>query len=335
MTKAKMEEMIGLWRTSGIDGSDLYGSGVRETIERDIFGSMGYQRQVLPTRDRVLSTLHATLEAKHRESAAQPWNRAAAQQVNVLVQIGELLNTTQVSPQELQQIMEQLKSMAPVLPVQPPPPNYAPIPSASTIPMIVRPSVPNLPPFPPSFHRDPYGAPPRPPQMAAVPTPPPMASTSIQASTPILSASTPVHPPTSILSGIPANVADILRNLNTSGIMSNPRTPETQATKLEPKSVLEMYENMILSLDLKLESLDLNQYVKLERTATDDRIHTLPTSHMPQRCKQCGIRFPEGDAKMQAHMDWHFRRNRKERESEGRGAHRRWLLRAEVNSRAR
>jgi pre-mRNA cleavage complex 2 protein Pcf11 len=28
-------------------------------------------------------------------------------------------------------------------------------------------------------------------------------------------------------------------------------------------------------------------------------------------------------------MDWHFRRNRKERETEGRGAHRRWLPRAD------
>lgn len=34
---------------------------------------------------------------------------------------------------------------------------------------------------------------------------------------------------------------------------------------------------------------------------------------------------------MQAHMDWHFRRNRKERESGGRGSHRRWLPRAEVS----
>jgi len=41
------------------------------------------------------------------------------------------------------------------------------------------------------------------------------------------------------------------------------------------------------------------------------------------------MRFADGEAKFQAHMDWHFRRNRKERETEGRGAHRRWLPRAE------
>jgi pre-mRNA cleavage complex 2 protein Pcf11 len=32
---------------------------------------------------------------------------------------------------------------------------------------------------------------------------------------------------------------------------------------------------------------------------------------------------------LQAHLDWHFRRNRKEKENEGRGANRRWLPRAE------
>jgi pre-mRNA cleavage complex 2 protein Pcf11 len=58
-------------------------------------------------------------------------------------------------------------------------------------------------------------------------------------------------------------------------------------------------------------------------------MNTLPTSHLPQRCKQCGIRFPDGDAKMQAHLDWHFRRNKQKTESSGRGAHRRWLPKAE------
>jgi pre-mRNA cleavage complex 2 protein Pcf11 len=30
-------------------------------------------------------------------------------------------------------------------------------------------------------------------------------------------------------------------------------------------------------------------------------------------------------------MDWHFRRNRKDREGQGRGAHRKWLPKAEVS----
>lgn len=262
VTKAKMEEMIGLWRTSGIDGGDLYGPGVRETIERDIFGSMGYQRQALPTRDQVLTTLHATLEAKHRESAAHPWNRAISQQVNVLVQIGELLNSTQVSLPELQQIMEQLKSMAPPPAIQPPPayPSLLQPPPPMDHPALVRTPAPNLLLFPPSIPRDPYAIPPRPAQIFVVPTPPRMPSTPVPSSaTPGPSAPIPAQASTSLLSGIPANVADILRNLNTSGIKSAPRTPDRQAAKAEPKSRLEAYEDLIISLDVRLESLDLNQ----------------------------------------------------------------------------
>jgi len=217
VTKAKMEEMIGLWRTSGIDGGDLYGPGVRETIERDIFGSMGYQRQALPTRDRVLTTLHATLEAK---------------------------------------------SMAPPPAIQPPHayPSLLQPPPPMDHPALVRTPAPNLPLFPPSIPRDPYAIPPRPAQIFVVPTPPRMPSTPVLSSaTPGPSAPIPAQASTSLLSGIPANVADILRNLNTSGIKSAPRTPDRQAAKAEPKSRLEAYEDLIISLDVRLESLDLNQ----------------------------------------------------------------------------
>lgn len=61
-----------------------------------------------------------------------------------------------------------------------------------------------------------------------------------------------------------------------------------------------------------------------------------PTSHLPNRCSQCAARFAagkKGKDRLQQHLDWHFRRNRKERESEarGRGANRRWLPRVEVS----
>lgn len=244
VTKSKMEEMIGLWRTSGPDGGDLYGPQARETIERDIFGSMGYQRREFLSRDRVLSTLHSTLEAKHRESAAKPWDAQARQQIGVLVQIGELLNATHVSPPELQQIMEQLKSMAPLLP-PPPPPISAPMPVHAPHPP---PPTPNLPPFPPNSARTLH------PAARPIPTPPHI-STPTLGSTPIPPASVP--PPS-----IPANVADILRNLNTSGLLGN-KTPELQPVQLENrgKSGLEAYEDMIIAMDVKLQSLEPNLWV--------------------------------------------------------------------------
>lgn len=311
VTKAKMEEMIALWRTAGPNGTDLYGPDVRYAIERDILGTTGafarLQQPAPPAREKVLALLHTTLDAKQRESAAKPWDATPRHQIGILSQIGDLLARTMVSPQELQHIMDQLRSMGP-----PPPPTPVAQPSypaqvpAQAYPPAGR-SQPTLPPFPPAM-----------PPMAPTLATSAHSATPIQGSnTPIPPSSTPLPAPTAIPAGLPQNVADILRNLNSSGVLSNPRTPETKPATLV-KSAQDTYEEMILNLDLRLENLDLN------------RMAALPTDHLPQRCKQCGIRFPEGEAKMQAHLDWHFRRNKQKTETErGRGAHRRWLPRAE------
>ncbi|ORY33968.1 hypothetical protein BCR39DRAFT_517977 [Naematelia encephala] len=316
VTKSKMEEMIGLWRTSGPDGGDLYGPAVREAIERGIFGSIGYQRSAAPplSRQQVLSVLNATLEAKHRESAARPWDQQARAQVGVLVQIGEVVNGTQVSQAELHQIMDQLRAMnAGPMPVPTPtstPPFNQPPPQIRPQPQYGQPSAPSLPPFPPSIPRDTYRGPAAPHRassgMPSVPTPPPASST------PLPIAPVPVNP----LVNLPINVADILKNLSEKGITSGKQ--QTPEPAVKPKTALEQYEDMILSLDVTLNSLDLNAK------------HALPLSHLSRRCHQCSKRFPEGDqAKFDAHMDWHYRRNRREHETSGRGAHRKWLPRAE------
>lgn len=299
-----MEEMIALWRTAGPNGTDLYGPDVRFAIERDILGTAGAftrsQQPAPPTRETVLSLLHTTLDIKQRESIARPWDNTPKHQIGILRQIGDLLARTQVSHQELQHIMDQLRSMAPPPPAPPAVQQHYPA---------ARPQ-PTLPPFPPAM----------PPMAPTLSTPTQHSITPVQGSnTPIPPpSSTPLPAPTAIPAGLPANVADILRNLNSSGILSNPLTPETKPATLTTQSGLEAYEEMILNLDLRLENLDLN------------RMSALPTAHLPQRCKQCGIRFPEGESKMQAHLDWHFRRNKQKTETDrGRGAHRRWLPRAE------
>ncbi|KAK8864405.1 hypothetical protein IAR55_001653 [Kwoniella newhampshirensis] len=314
VTKAKMEEMVGLWRTSGPGGVDLYGPAVREQIERDIFGSMGYQRQprqaAPPTRQQVLAMLHSTLEAKHRESAARPLDPKLSQQVNALVGIGELLNTTNVSPQDLSQIMDQLRAMsAPALP-----PVFSPLPPATPTWGGPAPVATNLPPFPPSVQSNSGFLASRPPFAPAVPpssgTPIPGRRTPIPASNPAPIVAAPMP-------GLPVDVAKILQSLNKSGLGSQPQTPEPEPAAIEPKAGLDAYEDMIINMGISRQSVDLNA------------VRVLSFDHLPHRCKQCGMRFPAADAKFDAHMDWHFRRNRKERETAGRGAHRRWLPRAE------
>lgn len=52
-------------------------------------------------------------------------------------------------------------------------------------------------------------------------------------------------------------------------------------------------------------------------------------SALPLQCKQCGFRYPEtsdGQIKMDAHLDWHFRQNRRMKERAKRGLSRSWFV---------
>lgn len=52
----------------------------------------------------------------------------------------------------------------------------------------------------------------------------------------------------------------------------------------------------------------------------------------PLQCKQCGFRYPKtdkGQAKMDAHLDSHFRQNRKMKERVKRGLSRSWFVTVE------
>lgn len=202
------------------------------------------------------------MAAKDRDIAVRPWDEGVRTQIGILKQIGELLHRSQVSPQELQQIMDQLKSMTTAPQPQPRlqvPTYQAPPPIAN--PSTVRLPQSNLPPFPPPIQREPYRAPSIP-QPPSLPTPPQVAHTPVP-STPVLTqAPTPVPPLSAIASNVPVNVADILRNLGASGLLGKPLTPELSTIKLEEKvqSALNQYEEMIINLDVRLDSLDLNKY---------------------------------------------------------------------------
>ncbi|WWC94197.1 hypothetical protein V866_001037 [Kwoniella sp. B9012] len=357
VTKAKMEEMINLWRTGGPNRTELYGAGVREQIERDIFGTSHAHTNgmnmnglpslpSLPTVQQVKDAVQGALDKKQREAASKAWDMATGQQVNALTGILNLLNSTNVPPQELAQIMDQVKSMNGQPQPQPQPPQQLP-PQQVFTPMN-QPVTPNwgvpppqqaIPPFPPHSSRI---APPlatgRPPFVPR-PTPtPPQASLNTPlhmagSTTPIPMPNPVIPPPVQLptMANLPIDVSKILNSLNQSGVVGQSKTPEPQAQPSTPtlsqgvqqqqkrqKSSLEEYEDMIIGLGVSLRSIDLNAP------------HTLSLDHLPQRCKQCGMRFASDDnAKFQSHMDWHFRRNRKERESAGRGSHRRWLPRAE------
>ncbi|WVO16289.1 hypothetical protein L204_103964 [Cryptococcus depauperatus] len=316
VTKTKMEEMIGLWRTSGHDGHDLYGSQVREQVEKELFGSSGLQGTKTPNRQQVQVLVTAALENKRREIAINPGDVVLSRQLNALMGIGDLLNKSAVQPQELTMIMEQVQAMATSTLTLPPATPVWNGPSS-----VGHHAPANLPPFPPKMPANgghssaPVGIPPFPTPPMAVSSP-----TVVKFSTPVppIPSTTPVSTPAASSNpNIPVDVARILQTLNKSGIGSQTPTHEVNPETLQPKTGLEAYEELILNLDIKLQSIDLNAS------------HHLWFDHLPHRCQQCGMRFTSADAAFDAHMDWHFRRNRKERESLGRGAHRKWLPRIE------
>ncbi|WWC70199.1 uncharacterized protein I206_104149 [Kwoniella pini CBS 10737] len=337
VTKAKMEEMINLWRSGGPNRTELYPNGVREQIERDIFGSSyssssnGNGNGVgiinnFPTLQQVKQTVQNALDKKQREAASKAWDLPTGQQVNALTGILNLLNSTNVSPQELNQIMEQVKSIdltlqstsvnpirQPVFSPQPPPSAHLSTPNWNQPPPVTPVSQnPSITPF--QRQPIPQSVNVRPPFISA-PTP------QANLNTPIPGSTTPVPVPSvpiPTITNLPIDVSKILNSLNKSGIVSQNRTPEPepQVKVTVEKSPLEVYEDYIINLNLSLRNIDLNAPNKLS------------FNHLPHRCKQCGMRFASDGPKFQAHMDWHFRRNRKERESVGRGSHRRWLVRS-------
>lgn len=316
VTKSKMEEMLKLWRTGGQHGGELYPAGVRETVEREILGAAP---PVALTRIGVQHELRDFLREKEAEMA-QEFTTKRARTVNVLVQIDQLLTNSHVAPKELAEIAEKVRAMKAGL--EPSSSQAArlaaPAPAAAAAPGPIPAPAPG-PPQPAYGGYGPRGAYPPPqqqqyPPQQQYPAYPPAQQYPPPAQQYPPAPAPPVQAPVAIPAAIPAiNVADILRNLNSSGVLSQPRTPEPSAAA---KTSLDSYEDMILALDMSIDVFDLSKL-------------SLPVSHLPVRCKQCGLRFPEGENKLQAHMDWHFRRNRKERETDGRGAHRRWLPRAE------
>lgn len=63
------------------------------------------------------------------------------------------------------------------------------------------------------------------------------------------------------------------------------------------------------------------------------RVSLILSSLLPNQCLQCGLRAPasrKGKERLDTHLDWHFRLNKRTRESEGRGNSRAWFVDVKV-----
>lgn len=116
-------------------------------------------------------------------------------------------------------------------------------------------------------------------------------------------------PSTSTATAVPAtapsiNIDDLFQKLLASGILNNAAKAETkEKSKEKPKPI---------SLE-KPDSLKHRQQT---------HIHVLFSG---MQCSSCGVRFPpEQTIKYSQHLDWHFRQNRRDRDSTRRAHSRRW-----------
>lgn len=248
-----MDEVIKLWGHTGPNNSPLYGPGIKEAVTSQIYGpAHGSASHIGPSRQQVLDLLHSTLAAKHREVQFNP---AVHGQLAILSQIGDVVNTQNVSSLELGQIMEQLKSMMPPIPHAPPPvasfpppnPNhYGPVPTHARPPFPPSAAAPSLPPFPPNnnnSYNGGYRSTPPPPQ------PSHLAPNAQQYPPPHMRDTTP-QPPVPAGAPLPLDVAKLLQTIN-AGSLSQNRTPE-------PKSALDAYEDLILGMNVQLVISDIN-----------------------------------------------------------------------------
>lgn len=127
-----------------------------------------------------------------------------------------------------------------------------------------------------------------------------------------------------VLSSVPnisakVDTADLLKSLTSLGYLS-PSPPITKPTQETSKNETNTTSPGKFGLFL-LDSKDL----QVVRPGAIELLY----SDEPLQCKQCGFRYPKtekGQAKMDAHLDSHFRQNRKMKERVKRGLSRSWFV---------
>jgi len=305
-TRNKMEEMLLTWRTAAPDHVELFGPSAQLALQAAVWGD-----QSVASKGQVLAELQFTLGQMERALQSNPQDRTPQNHITVLQQLRKLVERG-VSPEELRQILVQLRNLAKS--VLPPP--------------IVRP--PPRPPVGPFYTPQP----PFPPQLAQVPPPRPYSQPGPSIKTEV--APTPIqqHP---ILPVGPAaaNLADLFSTLVNAGLLPPGGTPststpssvakpeasstETDDTLESKESALRDYRNRILSAPISLNTTDLAR--------AKPRIVEILYDQQGAQCRQCGVRFSEtklGKKSLENHLDMHFRQNSKV--DQGRGHSRSWYI---------
>ncbi|KZW04079.1 hypothetical protein EXIGLDRAFT_600069 [Exidia glandulosa HHB12029] len=291
-TQSKMEEMLVTWRTGAPDGRELFGVSPQITLERRVWGGGPPQAPQQATRKQVLAELEVTLAQKERILQSNPYDSTVAQQVDTLLQLRNLVQHSDVPPQDLAAIADQLRVLAASVP--PPAPPHIPPPISTSVP-----------PQYPSSSTMPY----------ATPAPPPMMGP------------TSAYPPSVAGSVPPVGGPDLMQlydSLLKAGVLGQSSSaPEvTPPPQVDPALEAERrYEELVMGMDVASSSSDISR----KRPA----IASLLYKRLPSQCKQCALRFSgeeAGKKALQDHLDMHFKQNLRASQNSGRGHSRSWFV---------
>ncbi|CDH54150.1 mrna cleavage factor complex component [Lichtheimia corymbifera JMRC:FSU:9682] len=124
------------------------------------------------------------------------------------------------------------------------------------------------------------------------------------------------------------NTAELLQGLTSLGILQGGTPSNVVSTPTPPPMIQEQQHGSIstppqhsTTAGIRLESKDL----QIARPGAVEVLY----SGLPLQCKQCGFRYPkteQGQSKMDAHLDSHFRQNRRMKERVKRGLSRSWFV---------
>ncbi|KAG8964528.1 hypothetical protein FRC03_001694 [Tulasnella sp. 419] len=310
-TRAKMEEMLVTWRTGGPGGQELFGVDAQTNIERSVWGgaSTSSRRNAGPSKAQVITELDVVMAQKVRALEINPFDEVSKGHVETLDQLRTIVQTTSLSPEELNDILTQLRNLAriaassaPPLPAIPPPQAYPAAPQSYPNPPVRAPET-----YPPVAPASVSLAPaPSAPAPVSVPSVPGMADLSslfnnlVKAGV-VSSAAIPA-PSTSSSSTIPS-----LSALSALLASTPATTPENKVTSVTDSSLdaEKEYERLVLSLDGSLNGANLQR--------EQPQVISLLYDQLSLQCKQCALRFPDdggkGKKRFEDHLDLHFRQN--------------------------
>jgi pre-mRNA cleavage complex 2 protein Pcf11 len=332
--KGRMEELLNTWRNAGPQHSPLFGPMAQQSIERSIWGASG------PPQARVLSPRVQQLQQPHNYARTNsPLNGSStpteagsmatillarfdrlidmcvydqrhaphmfdSTRMDALVKLRAIVASASLAPDELGQIVQQLDVLESEM-------------QNRTTPQVRSPPQIRSPMHASSSSTNGYRAtPPYQQQPNAVSFPPSLAGAlaslgklnSVGGSTPPSHRSTP--PP--LISGQKPNAAlDLVASLRQAGLLPGAATVDQDAE----------YCQMIKGMEIKLTTHDLQREIPL------GSLDAITNKELPLQCRQCANRYPagaKGQASLDRHLDWHFRQNRRAKDSAARGQSRSW-----------